>query len=1154
MLKKITAASLIILIILLSLYLLLGVYFNKSEFADNFLKKTADKTGIKIGYDKILFSLFPRPAVTLEKITISDLITSEKVLTSDKIRISIKILPLMVGKVMPGTIVISSPLFEIERDEEGTFVLPDFLKRMKDKSNHFKNEEKKETTAQPLADSFEIINGSFFYKDNCISPPENFYFSGIDFNVHKRFFSEDCSFAVSFLVKTENSSPAFFEFKGETGAISLNKLSDLSLNTKATIRSLELSPLQKYISGFLPFKSMGETINADIKIKSDSLKNGFTLSGDVNCQNLNFDYKKMFLKPLISKKALINFSMQKTPGRFFVRNFHAEFDRFAVDGAVDFKNISDNESNLYLKFSADDFPYDDYGKNFIPFGIFKPPLRRFMMDKIKGGTVDLRNLAINTVLHRDNNREYPKNPDFLSLDATGQDLSLLFGNMFKPVVVNSGTIKIINGDILFAGAEGKYGNGSWKLSSGELADIYGDGNLLIKAKGEIPTDEITDFLKDGPLPARVREEASKINSSDGQGTLLLTISKRLSDQNSPINYSGSLKIIDADAQHKEYKSEFNIKDASVIFSNKRVELHIKNLTYLGSHILISGVIVPPSSKESELYSSISIDGALSASLLLELLGQSGVESPDINGFVRFRSILEQRDDDIINYTFKSDLTDIGIKYKDLFAKNAPQPSSMTLYLRLSEGSLLIKKGSKIEFETNKFIIDGDYDKKNKYPLSLIISSNNTNLETLSKNIPSLAPLSLEGNSDLKINLFLTDKDNFTADSNIKFKKISSNTGILELVQSASGIVEKNSEHIIFRDFKVKITGSSLNIDGGIDNGKKDNNVVLNIRTDSFDLDKFIQKYPPPKLSASPADKGKNISFDFMMDSGKLTFLENNYENTDADFSYANNRLAIKRLRSSAFEGNLTLDGNIYFSSANGSTFSICSKSEDTDIGRLLNYLGIKGSEISGKVSITDCIDSKWKSSKDIKPNLSGKLSFLSKNGKIRKTSVGVLSKILSFFNLLKWKDFWIKDLETKGMTYNTISADFTGDKGAFHTDNFILDGSSMKISAIGDIDLGENTINMKVAVMPLGTIDTVVSNIPIVGYILTGKDKSLVAAYFEVTGNLNNPDVKTVSMKSLGQGILGIFRRTIGLPYDMMKEIGNSGSGKTTEPKDAPSQ
>jgi len=110
----------------------------------------------------------------------------------------------------------------------------------------------------------------------------------------------------------------------------------------------------------------------------------------------------------------------------------------------------------------------------------------------------------------------------------------------------------------------------------------------------------------------------------------------------------------------------------------------------------------------------------------------------------------------------------------------------------------------------------------------------------------------------------------------------------------------------------------------------------------------------------------------------------------------------------------------------------------------------------------------------------------------------------------------------------------------FHTDNFVLDGSSMKISAVGDIDVGKNTIDMKVAVMPLGTIDSVVSNIPIVGYILTGKNKSLVGAYFEVTGNVKDPVVKAVSMKSLGKGLLGIFRRSLGFPYDMIKEIGKN--------------
>ena len=54
-----------------------------------------------------------------------------------------------------------------------------------------------------------------------------------------------------------------------------------------------------------------------------------------------------------------------------------------------------------------------------------------------------------------------------------------------------------------------------------------------------------------------------------------------------------------------------------------------------------------------------------------------------------------------------------------------------------------------------------------------------------------------------------------------------------------------------------------------------------------------------------------------------------------------------------------------------------------------------------------------------------------------------------------------------------------------------------------------------IGVQPLQTVDKVVSHIPIVGWILTGKDKTLITAYFEAKGKVEDPQVKA-GMDSLG--------------------------------------
>src|SRR4030042_1930909 len=88
----------------------------------------------------------------------------------------------------------------------------------------------------------------------------------------------------------------------------------------------------------------------------------------------------------------------------------------------------------------------------------------------------------------------------------------------------------------------------------------------------------------------------------------------------------------------------------------------------------------------------------------------------------------------------------------------------------------------------------------------------------------------------------------------------------------------------------------------------------------------------------------------------------------------------------------------------------------------------------------------------------------------------------------------------------------------------------MKITLIGKVDLGKNQIDPRIGVHPLVTVDTVLSKIPIVGYILTGKEKAFLSYVYEVKGDLDDPMIEAIPIKSLGQGFWGIIQRLLETP------------------------
>jgi uncharacterized protein YhdP len=102
--------------------------------------------------------------------------------------------------------------------------------------------------------------------------------------------------------------------------------------------------------------------------------------------------------------------------------------------------------------------------------------------------------------------------------------------------------------------------------------------------------------------------------------------------------------------------------------------------------------------------------------------------------------------------------------------------------------------------------------------------------------------------------------------------------------------------------------------------------------------------------------------------------------------------------------------------------------------------------------------------------------------------------------------------------------------GVASTEDFLVDSDAIKITIFGKVDLGKNLIDAKIGVHPLVTVDTVLSKIPIAGYILTGKNKAFLSYYYEVKGELNDPKIEAIPIKSMGEGLLGIIRRLLETP------------------------
>ncbi|MBW6510172.1 MAG: AsmA-like C-terminal domain-containing protein [Desulfuromonadales bacterium] len=150
-----------------------------------------------------------------------------------------------------------------------------------------------------------------------------------------------------------------------------------------------------------------------------------------------------------------------------------------------------------------------------------------------------------------------------------------------------------------------------------------------------------------------------------------------------------------------------------------------------------------------------------------------------------------------------------------------------------------------------------------------------------------------------------------------------------------------------------------------------------------------------------------------------------------------------------------------------------------------------------------------------------------------------LAQIFSLLNVSQIFSGRLPDMDREGMPFTLMEGSVQLSNGLVHSEDLKIISEAMNMSIVGKHNLKDETVDMTLGVMPLRTIDKVVSSIPIAGWILAGEDRAVLTAYFRVEGATGNPSVSAIPVDSIAGTVLGVFRRTLGLPEKLIKDIGS---------------
>jgi len=211
---------------------------------------------------------------------------------------------------------------------------------------------------------------------------------------------------------------------------------------------------------------------------------------------------------------------------------------------------------------------------------------------------------------------------------------------------------------------------------------------------------------------------------------------------------------------------------------------------------------------------------------------------------------------------------------------------------------------------------------------------------------------------------------------------------------------------------------------------------------------------------------------------------------------------------------------------------ISGHTEDVDAYQIHNELLKRKSILRGRLRGDFYLQGR--TGKTFLPTSYGNFHLMIRDGVLRQ--MPFLSKVFSILNVSQLFALKLPDMAVEGLPFSELSGDLLLDKGVFKSEGLVVKSEAMNQTYLGEFSLIENRLDLTMAVQPLGTVDKIVSRLPVAGWLLTGEDKALITAHFTIKGNADDPEVDAIPATSISSAAMGIIRRTLGLPVKLVEK------------------
>jgi hypothetical protein len=819
-----------------------------------------------------------------------------------------------------------------------------------------------------------------------------------------------------------------------------------------------------------------------------------------------------------------------------ISSFNIKTDDYTLHANAMFDLHDKSDPYLDLKVRSPFMPLASFKKG-LPALLVSRSLEETLYPYFRKGDVRFDLFALQGSFSRLAHLNKPENSECLLLEISLKDLEIIANKAALPYTGVSGRLVIKNGSLGVSGVKGIFGTSVIDSGSMKIDNLYSKKAVFTYyVKGRSNLKDIKQQAETAPLPEHIKTHIQKITSLSGKVDAELTCEHIRGRKNLKFKKS-TLKLKDCSITAPGLKLPLLIAEADF-----NLEDNQKSIFYAKGMVGKSAFIL--SGQGTGIFKKGNADISFSADIdeILQKTTKGYNEIIAFDGIVPGRASLKRKDGGV--WSCKGEIQPGGSEnYKSDFSTlNRESGEKIFFDLDIIPGQEVILNKISANPGNTSIALSGFFGLKDMDTIYLKVMADPLHLEDvkfLFNGFEKPPTGTIKCSTEIKKTISNLSKIQIFGKceaSDISFSKC----GLPFDINACNFKAEFSGQKILISSFESMLGNSSVSFYDSTLKGWNGLKGEINIEAEYLDLAGLISgtdnKCEKNKKKDLP-DFIKNSDLSLNIKSNQGCWKQIGYNRLSAEIVFRDGIFSIANCDIKSATGNLKITGHIKSGTKPAPILNIYAKLNKHPIENIiqsfdiLTDIHIVGADLSteGYLSIKSFDKKKFIS------DLKGNFNLLLKDGVVKKSNV--IFTILNFLSLKNIVDKKPSDFLEKGFRFNSIESNLNIEDGVLKIDNIVMQSPVFNMAGNGYLDLNNDKIDLKLVVSPLGTIDLLINKIPVVGYVLTGKEKSIITFYLNVKGSRSKPKIQYIPFQHWPASIFGFIKRTLLTPGRMFRNM-----------------